>query len=103
MNVESQASRNPRRGGAHDAGARSGIAKTGQQLDARGLDARVEAIEDKRLLLRVAGAGPRLPRVCSPGTSATGRANVTLAGYLFSEKASAYVEARTGKLEGLAR
>ncbi|MET1001951.1 MAG: SRPBCC domain-containing protein, partial [Acidimicrobiia bacterium] len=69
-----------------------GIAKTGQQLDARGLDARVEAIEDKRLLLRVTDPVPGYLALLAWDIG-DGRANATVAGYLFSERASAYVEA----------
>jgi uncharacterized protein YndB with AHSA1/START domain len=69
-----------------------GVEKTGQQLDARGLDAQVEAIDDNRLLLRVAGPVPGYVAFLAWDTG-DGKANANVAGYLFSEKASAYVEA----------
>ena len=69
-----------------------GVEETGQQLDARGLDAQVEAIEDTRLLLRVAGPVPGYVAFIAWDTG-DGKANAYVFGYLFSEKASAYVEA----------
>ncbi len=52
----------------------------------------LEAIEDTRLLLRVAGPVPGYVAFIA-WDMGDGKANANVAGYLFSEKASAYVEA----------
>ena len=89
LNVETQVPGTPE-GAVHAMQQALGIEKAGQQLDARGLDARVEAIEDKRLLLRVAAPVPGYVAFIA-WDMGEGKANATVAGYLFSDGAPAYV------------
>ena len=69
-----------------------GIDKVGQQVDAHGLDARVDMIEDERVLLRTDDPVPGYITLYA-WDMGDGRAYVTVGGYLFTEKAPAYVEA----------